>query len=208
MWLKVAHGRSLLAGELAGLLVACGSDDSSPVTPIADASHDTPPGDAPPGDAPSSDSGETEAATPDGGAECTSLEFGGQVVQGMFVVGVPPVPQGGTIADGTYDLVEYRAYVATLPVGMTSPGTFGITWRVSEAATQLEWFESHFSPPESQFRLRGDFVVWEDRNELFFRQTCPEASPGGAPTLTMPYSSTAGDLSITYGQNVLVLRRR
>jgi hypothetical protein len=69
-------------------------------------------------------------ARADAGA-CTTLDIGGAQVDQQGVVGDPPAGSGGTVLDGTYDMIEARLYVGAAGAPGVTGNRFQATLRIT-----------------------------------------------------------------------------
>jgi hypothetical protein len=109
----------------------------------------------------------------DGGA-CNALAVNGVFVDRIGVVGDPPAPTGGTIADGKYDLTDYRVYVGSSgtpgPTGTSVQQTVQIAGGVVQSIMNVK-VDLDAAPTQSHARTTSTFTV--QGTSLFVTQTCP-----------------------------------
>lgn len=124
------HGLRLLLGAILLFPIAasyaCSSEPNRP--PPAGQGSAGPPSAV--GVVGSNEGGASDAGAEADAAACNAIENNGVVVDRVGVSGDPPVSNGGTIADGRYDLTAYNVYVGiggiTGPTGVTARSSLTI----------------------------------------------------------------------------------
>lgn len=130
MW-SCASLRSVVVLALAALPVAIISCSDPPPKPAAGQGSSNPVGGGGGGGG-SGEGGIDSGAGIDAGdgGVCNDLVNVGQTIDRVGILGDPPVAKGGVIADGTYVLTEYAAYVGAGgvagPTGITGKATLRI----------------------------------------------------------------------------------
>jgi hypothetical protein len=149
------------------------------------------PGDASSGDAASVTDGGPCAVTTDAGMgpgcpngsgnQCGTPQQCGTVVQATEVIGPPPAPQGGTIAQGLY-------YLTTVTNYRGQPG-YNDTYQFALQVTGATFAEKTYQHGDEESPISGTFSV--SATTLTRNLTCPITS-----TDVNPYTATATTLTI------------
>jgi hypothetical protein len=195
------NSRNLLLGASAIAIfwafTACGGDDSTATTPDA-----------------STDATEEPAVKLDAGMDTATTDTGTDAMQGcnnlgnsapnvmqQYAAGDPPVPAGGTIADGTYFVSGSNVYVGDAGLDGPTGATLKQTEKVSGNTFQLVSFEGMVIGSVTQ---TGTYAVNADAS-VAVTTTCPAAdqrqfgfdSDGGTLTIYTPPMGSTPAISLT-----------
>lgn len=133
-----------------------------------------------------SEAGATDAGT-DADTTCTTIAFGGAVIDRTGINGDPPVSTGGTITDGRYDLTVYSVYVGVGgvagPTGVTGQSTIVINAGKIEQALRIAG-----NTPAKETRTLSSYSA--TGSSVLVTNICP--ATGTAVT----YQYTANDAAI------------
>lgn len=115
-----------------------------------------------------------------GGTECTPLVNSGAFIPRTVAVGAFPIPAGGPIASGVYELTKMEVQSAIAPGAKNHKATIRVTGNKLEFVFQEQGF--------TEERLAGPFV------EKVFGPIDPDAGVAGAPPT---YATHLIDIALT-----------
>ncbi|HEY8077152.1 MAG TPA: hypothetical protein VIF62_23660 [Labilithrix sp.] len=131
-------------------------------------------------------------------AACTTLPLTAQPIPMLEVPGEAPLATGGLVTVGTYDLTRDMVYMGDVVTVRRLPQEFAQTVRF--------WADGRIEVA-TRDGAQMTFAVgrWKaSGTKLLSMEECPEAGHFGEPS----YTATDGELTVQYGDEVLVYTKR